>query len=88
MDKMYGDLSAFGHKEEKKKRISPEQYKKLKHERIMGKAAENFPSHAKQIKHSLEKAKGGMVGELKRTIRDKDLKRDHYADFKKQHNIK
>ena len=47
----------------------------------------NHPKH-KAVKNSLEKSKGGMVGELKRTIKDKDLKRDHYADFKKQHGVK
>ena len=39
------------------------------------------------IKKTLAKAQGGMVGELKRTIKDKDLKKDHYAEFKKQHKI-
>ena len=44
--------------------------------------------HKKAISKTLAKAQGGMVGELKRTMRDKDLKKDHYQEFKKQHKIK
>ena len=40
------------------------------------------------IKKTLDKARGGMIDELKRTMRDKDLKKDHYQTFKNQHNIK
>jgi hypothetical protein len=40
------------------------------------------------IKKTLDKARGGMIGDLKRTMRDKDLKKDHYQAFKNQHKIK
>jgi hypothetical protein len=44
MDPMYGDLSAFLKKKEKvAKRISPKQYKKERHKRIIGRMHENFP---------------------------------------------
>ena len=47
----------------------------------------NVPKkHSKE--KSLTKAKGGLIGKLKKTIKDKGLKRDHYADFKKQYKMK
>ena len=43
---------------------------------------------SKAVSKTLDKARGGMIGDLKRTMRDKDLKKDHYQAFKNQHNIK
>ena len=51
---------------------------------------DNFYEHQHENKKekALSKVKGGMVGALKRTIKNKSLKKDHYQAFKKQHKIK
>ena len=49
---------------------------------------EKVSNKKKAVNKTLDKARGGMIGDLKRTMRDKDLKKDHYQAFKNQHNIK
>jgi len=42
----------------------------------------NYKKHA--VNKTLEKARGGMIGDLKITMRDKDLKKDHYKELGKK----
>jgi hypothetical protein len=69
--------------------------KEKKNEALYGKNATPYiksvlrtEQKKKAVGKTLDKARGGMIGDLKRTMRDKDLKKDHYQAFKNQHNIK
>ena len=83
MDYFFNHTDRFKKEREKDPKFSKSYRRHAKISPIIDKSKKG-----EAISKTLDKARGGMIGNLKRTMRDKDLKKDHYQEFKKQHNIK